>query len=201
METIEAIQARRAVKQYDPNFVIPAKDEAKLLELASLAPTAFNLQHWRFVVVKDKALRAQIRAAGWDQAQMTDASLLVILCGNLDAWKTPRRVWESAGEQVQSYMAGAVEAYYSGKERVQRDEVMRSAGMAGQTLMLAATALGYETCPMDGFDFDAVGKLINLPDNHAIGFMVAIGKGTKAPHARPTKLPQSEIIITDKFSA
>lgn len=85
MDTIEAIQARRAVKQYDPNFVIPAADEARLLELARLAPTAFNLQHWRFVVVKDKALRAQIREVGWDQPQMTDASLLVIITGNLNA--------------------------------------------------------------------------------------------------------------------
>lgn len=199
MNTLEAIQTRRAVKQYDPNFQIPAKDEAKLFQLVRMSPTAFNLQHWRFVVVKDPALRAKIRAAGWDQPQMTDASLLVILTGNLDAWKTPKRVWESAGAQVQDYMAGAVDAYYNGKDRVQRDEVMRSAGMAGQTLMLAATALGYQTCPMDGFDFDAVGKLINLPANHAIGFMVAIGKGTKAPHDRPTQLPLEEVVIENKF--
>lgn len=199
MHTIEAIQARRAVKQYDPNFVIPAADETRLLELARLAPTAFNLQHWRFVVVKDKALRAQIREVGWDQPQMTDASLLVILTGNLNAWQTPRRVWQSAGEQVQDYMAGAVDAYYNGKERVQHDEVMRSAGMAGQTLMLAATAMGYQTCPMDGFDFDAVGKLIHLPQGHVIAFMVAIGKGTKAPQPRPTQLPLEEVVITDRF--
>lgn len=199
MNTLEAIQTRRAVKQYDPNFTIPAKDEAKLFQLVRMSPTAFNLQHWRFVVVKDKELRKQIRAAGWDQPQMTDASLLVIITGNLDAWKAPRRVWESAGSQVQDYMATAIDSYYNGKERVQRDEVMRSAGMAGQTLMLAATALGYQTCPMDGFDFDAVGKLINLPANHAIAYMVAIGKGTKAPHDRPTQLPLEEVVVENRF--
>lgn len=199
MHTLDAIKTRRAVKQYDADFIIPAKDEAALLELARLAPTAFNLQHWRFVVVKDKALREQIRAVGWDQAQMTDASLLVILTGNLDAWKAPRRVWESAGEQVQEYMAGAIDTYYNGKDHVQRDEVMRSAGMAGQTLMLAATAMGYQSCPMDGFDFDAVGKLINLPADHAIAFMVAIGKGTKEPHPRPSQLPLEEVVIENRF--
>lgn len=199
MHTLDAIKSRRAVKQYDPNFTIPAKDEAALFELARLAPTAFNLQHWRFVVVKDKALRQQIRAVGWDQPQMTDASLLVILTGNLHSWKTPRRVWESAGEQVQEYMAGAIDTYYNSKDSVQRDEVMRSAGMAGQTLMLAATAMGYQSCPMDGFDFDAVAKLINLPADHVIAFMVAIGKGTKEPHPRPSQLPLAELIIENRF--
>ena len=50
----------------------------------------------------------------------------------------------------------AIDQYYRGKDQVQRDEAMRSCGIAAQTLMLAAKSMGYDSCPMDGFDFDEV---------------------------------------------
>ena len=58
--------------------------------------------------------------------------------------------------------------------------------------MLAATGMGYQSCPMDGFDFDAVAKIINLPEDHAIAFMIAIGKGTKEPWPKPGQLALDE---------
>lgn len=82
-------------------------------------------------------------------------------------------------------MLPAIHNYYSGREQVQRDEGMRSCGMAAQTLMLAAQESGYESCPMDGFDYDAVGKLIGLPPDHAVAMFVVIGKPTQAPWPRP----------------
>lgn len=69
----------------------------------------------------------------------------------------------------------------------------------GQTLMLAATALGYQSCPMDGFDFDKVGELINLPDDHAIAFMIAIGKGTQDAWPKPGQLPYQEVVLENGF--
>ena len=68
-----------------------------------------------------------------------------------------------------------------------------------QTLMVAAKAMGYESCPMIGFDHDAVAKLINLPDDHCIGPMVAIGKGTKNAWPKPGQLSLSEIVIENRF--
>jgi nitroreductase len=68
MDTLDAINSRRSVKMYDPEFVMPEAHERQLFELAMQAPTAFNLQHWRFVVVKDKALREEIKANAWGQA-------------------------------------------------------------------------------------------------------------------------------------
>ena len=80
-----------------------------------------------------------------------------------------------------------------------RDEALRSCGMAAQTLMLAAKAMGYDSCPMDGFDFEAVGKLINLPEDHVIAMYVAIGKGTKDPWPKGGEIPVSEAIIQNHF--
>ncbi len=76
---------------------------------------------------------------------------------------------------------------------------MRSCGMAAQTLMLTAKSMGYDSCPMDGFDFDAVGKLIKLPEDHVISMFVAIGKATKEAHPRGGQLPLTDVVITDTF--
>ncbi len=151
MDTKQAIEARRAVKHYDANHKMSPEEIEELMTLAALSPTAFNIQNWRFVVVTDPELRQKIREAAWDQAQVTDASILIVLCADLKAWeKEPSRYWRNAPEDVQEFVLPAIDAYYRGKDQVQRDEAMRSCGMAAQTLMLAAKSMGYDSCPMDG---------------------------------------------------
>ncbi len=201
MDTLQAIQSRRSVKQFDPGHSLSDLEIEQLLSLAILSPTAFNIQHWRFVIVRDPALRQQIRQVAWDQAQVTDASLLVVLCADLNAWqKQPERYWRNAAQATQDFLLPAIHNYYDGKPQVQRDEAMRSCGMAAQTLMLAAKAMQYDSCPMDGFDFEQVGKLINLPADHVIALFVAIGKPLQAAQPRGGQLALSEVMITDRFN-
>ncbi len=200
METLTAIETRRAVKHYDPEHQMTEAEVNQLLSLAMLSPTAFNIQNWRFVLVRDSEQRKKIRAAAWDQAQVTDASLLIVLCADLKAWeKQPDRYWRNAPKEVQEYIVTAIAQYYQGREPVQRDEAMRSCGIAAQTLMLAAKSMGYDSCPMDGFDFDAVGKLINLPDDHVIAMFVVIGKAIQESRPRGGQLSMEEVVITDHF--
>ncbi|MCF6321958.1 MAG: nitroreductase family protein [Rhizobiaceae bacterium] len=200
MHTKEAIKARRAVKEFDANHVMSEAEEKELLSLAMLAPTAYNIQNWRFVVVKDKALREQVKEAAWGQAQVTDSSLFIIMCADLKSWdKEPKRYWANADEGVQGFMLPAIDAYYRDKDQVQRDEAMRSSGIAAQTLMLAAKSMGYDSCPMDGFDFDKVGELIGLPDDHVIAMFVTIGKATKDAWPRAGQLAMDDIVVNDRF--
>lgn len=200
MRVSEAIATRRAIKQFDPEHQLSEADQDRLIELAMQSPTAFNLQHWRFVVVRDPARRQAIREVAWDQAQVTDASMLVILTGRRDVWQDEaERVWRDAPAEVREMMAGAIDAYYRDKPQVERDEVMRSCGIAGQSLMLAAREMGLDSCPMDGFDFEAVGRLINLPDDHLISFMVAIGKKAADVWPRPGQLSLDEVRHVDGF--
>ncbi len=201
MDTLTAIEARRAVKHFDPQHQMSDTEVDTLLRLARLAPTAFNIQNWRFVVVRDPQLRQEIRKVAWNQAQVTDASLLIVLCADLNAWaKDPARYWRNAPQQVRDFLVPAIGQYYRDRPQVQRDEAMRSCGMAAQTLMLAAKALGYDSCPMDGFDFDAVGQLINLPADHVISMFVVVGKAVQPARPRGGEIPDAEAIITDRFA-
>lgn len=200
MEVTKAIESRRSVKAYDPEHRMSEAEIEKLISMAMLSPTAFNIQNWRFVLIKNPELRKQIRAVAWDQAQVTDASLLVVMCADLNAWKNePGRYWSNAAQPIQDFMVPAIDQYYRGKDQVQRDEAMRSCGIAAMNLMLHAKEMGYDSCPMDGFDFDAVGKLINLPEDHAIAMFVAIGKGVKEAWPRGGQLPMNEVLVVDRF--
>jgi nitroreductase len=200
MDVSQAIETRRSVKAYDQNHRISEAEIDKLISLAMLSPTAFNIQNCRFVLLSDPVLRQEIRKSAWDQAQVTDASLLVVLTADLNAWtREPGRYWKNAPQPVQEFIVPAIGQYYQGREQVQRDEGMRSCGIAAMTLMLAAREMGYDSCPMDGFDFDAVGKLINLPQDHVIAMFVAIGKGIKEPWPRGGQLPKEDRVVIDRF--
>lgn len=200
MNTLETIKARRAVKYYDPDFEMPQKDIDCLLEHMLEAPTSFNVQHWRIVRVEDKALREKIRAAAWGQAQVTDASLLFVLCADIKAWeKSPERYWVDAPAEARDMVVPMIKDFYDGKEQLQRDEALRSVGILAQTAMLAAKALGYDSCPMIGFDAQKVAELIKLPQDHVVGMMLAIGKGTKPAWPKPGQLPSEEVVFTNTF--
>lgn len=200
MTALEAIETRRSVKHFDPAHRMTAEEIARLIALAKLAPTSFNMQNYRFVIVSDPELRREIRAVAWDQAQVTDASLLVILCADLTAHaNNPQRYWAHAPQEVQDILVPALPPFYEGKPTLIRDEAIRSTGFAGMTLMLAARGMGYDSCPMIGFDAEAVAKLIRLPDNHALSFILAIGKQAKPVWPRGERLPDSEVVIQDRF--
>lgn len=201
MDTFEAITTRRSIKEYDAEHRLTKEEEEQLLSAAIQAPTSFNIQHWRFVILRDPELRAKIRTEfGNNQTQMTDASLLILMTADLKAWeKSPSRYWQNAPEEVANLLVNWMGPFHEGREWLQRDEAQRSIGMAMQTLMLAATAMGYQSCPMIGFDIEAVAKLINLPEDHVMGPMVAIGKGSKAPWPKPGQLALSELVVENGF--
>jgi nitroreductase len=143
MDTCDAINQRRSVKAFDPAHLFTAAEETKLLEAAIQSPTSFNMQNWRFVIVRDPDLLKQIRAAAVDQAQVTDASLLIVLTADLKAWKkSPERYWRNAAPEI-----------------------------------------------------------INLPSDHVIGFMIAVGKAVKPAMPKGGRLALSEVVVQDRFAA
>ncbi len=200
MNTFDAIRERRSVKHYDPNRKLSDEEIEKLMSLAVLSPTSFNMQNWRFVLVKDPEIRKKICAASWDQDQVTDSSLLLVLCADLKSWKkNPAQYWKDAPKEAQDFLVPAMGMFYEGKDQLQRDEAMRSCGIAAQTLMLAAKSMGYDSNPMIGFDPEKVAELINLPEDHVISMMLVVGKQIKPAMPRGGQLPLDKIVFTDKF--
>jgi len=201
MNVKETIEARRSVKHYDPDHVMPEQDLAELIRLTKLAPSSFNMQNYRILVVRDPEIRQQIRAAAWDQPQVTDASVLFILCADLTAHQeNPSTYWAHAPQEVQDILGPMIQPFYEGKDTLIRDEAMRSSALAGMTLMLAAKDMGYDSCPMIGFDGEKVAELINLPQHYALSFMIPVGKQAQPGWERGDRLPDERVVAYDKFA-
>ena len=200
MDVFEAIKTRRSIKKFDINHKITSDEIDQILNSAILSPTSYNIQNWRFVTITKQELKNQLSHLSHDQRHVSEASLVIILCADLHSWdKNPDRYWKNIPEEPRNALVKSLKKSYRNKPQQQRDEAMRSCGMAAQTIMLVAKSMGYDTCPMKGFDYEKVGKLINLPDDHVIVMMVLVGKAAKSPSVRGGQLELSEIMFEDHF--
>ncbi len=200
MDLFTAIEARRAIKHYSSNETVSEADFERIMQAVLLSPTSYNIQHWRFVRVTDPQQRSRIQAAAWGQTQITEAAELIVLCADTQAWcDNPQRYWANTSAEVQAVMLPMLQAFYEGKGQLQRDEALRSSGMAAQTLMLAAKALGYDTCPMIGFDSEQVARIINLPAGHLISMIITLGKADRPANPRAGQLPLEEVLLENSY--
>ena len=200
MNTFDAIKTRRAVKKFDRTYKMSEQNIKFLMELALLSPTSYNQQNWRFIIVKDQKIKDRISRASHDQPQPSDGSLVIVLCGNTNSWRDdPTRYWKNASKERQITVTNALKLKYLDNPQNQRDEAMRSCAFAAQTLMLAARQMGLDSCPMRGFEYDDLAKIIDLPDDHIIVMMVVIGKALESAPPRSGQLDLNEVVFENKF--
>ena len=122
------------------------------------------------------------------------------MCADIKSWnKQPERYWKNAPEAARDILVPMIKPFYESKNELQRDEAMRSIGIAAQTIMLSAKAMGYDSCPMIGFDPKKVAEIIQLPDDHVVGMMLVVGKATKPAWPKPGQLPLEDVVIHDHF--
>lgn len=200
MDTFAAIEARRSVKKFDPDHKMSEQEITRLMEAVILSPTAFNIQNWRFVLITDEEAKRNFRAVGWNQAQFTDCSVIVLICGDRKAYaQDTERYWANSPKETQDALVGMIRGYYDAHEPERRDENLRSGGMAAMTVMLAAKAMGLDSCPMSGFDFAKAAELVHLPAEHDIVMAVTVGKALEPARGRGGQVPLAEVCFRNSF--
>ena len=201
MDTFDAIKTRRAIKKFDSSYKMTDEQVQSLMKLTLLSPTSYNQQNWRFVTITDQKIKEKIHVAARNQAQPLDGSLVILLCGNMNAWKdNPMRYWKNHPLEKQEHVRDAMHKKYSDSPQNRRDEAMRSCGFAAQTIMLAAKQMGLDSCPMVGFEYDEMAKIINLPDDHIIVMMIVVGKAASPAAERGGQLPFDDVVFENKFN-
>lgn len=194
MEFSETVQQRRSIKSYQPDKSISDAELKGLMEEVVLSPSSFNLQHWIFITVRDTGLREKIKEAAWGQEQVGTCSVLLIICGKLNAHQDAPEIYQGADQGIQDKVLPLIKGFYDNKEQLQRDEAIRSASLASMTLMLAAQNRGWSTVPMIGFDPEAVSKLANLKPNYIPVMLMAIGFRKEDPRPRDYRRPIEEVV-------
>ena len=200
MDTFEAIKTRRAIKKFDNSYKMSSEDIKSLMEHVILSPTSYNQQNWRFITITEQDVKDKISKAARDQAQPKDGSLVIILCGNMNAWKEePLRYWKNNTPEKQELVKNSLSKKYADSPQNRRDEAIRSCGFAGQTIMLAARQMGLDSCPMVGFEYDELADIIKLPDDHLIVLMIVVGKSLEPAGERGGQLPLDQVVFENHF--
>ena len=184
----EAAEQRRSIREYSPE-PIARKDLDEILRLTSLAPSAFNLQPWRFVVVETPEVKDELAGAAYNQRQVRSAPAVIVLYTDMkDTLEHVDEVLHPGMDAVQRASAreGVLRPFAAKTEAEREAWGAEQGNIALGYLLLAAEAHGYQTSPMAGFDADAVKRVLGLPDHVRIPAMVAMGRGAEEgfPHHR-----------------
>jgi nitroreductase len=184
----EAAEQRRSIRSYEPGAIDRGELE-EILRVAGLAPSAWNLQPWRFVVVETPEVKEKLAEAAYGQRQILSAPAVLVLYTDMrDTLDNLDEVLHPGMDAAQRASAReSILGAFAGKTEAEREAWGAEQGnIALGYLLLSAEAHGYQTSPMLGFDAEAVKRLLDLPAHVRIPALVAIGRGTEAgfPHHR-----------------
>lgn len=199
----DVMKERRSTRKYDTDQLIPEETLRQILELAVTAPSAWNLQHWKLVLIRRQEQKERMFPAAFNQQQVLDCSALVVVLGDQQADKNADRILSDsveAGvmtEEVKQAIAGNVEEAYR-NDGFGYKEALKNAPLIAMQLMLAAKAHGVDTGPMGGFDPEAVREVLNVPSRYLPVMLVTMG------YARETvpdtiRLPLDETVVEEQF--
>lgn len=184
----EAAEQRRSIREYAPE-PIAAEDLREILRVTSLAPCAFNLQPWRFVVVETPETREALACAAYNQRQVRSAPAVIVLYTDMkDTLEHVDEVLHPGMDAVRRASAreGVLRPFAAKTEAEREAWGAEQGNIALGYMLLAAEAHGYQTSPMAGFDADEVKRVLGLPAHVRIPAIVAIGRGAEEgfPHHR-----------------
>jgi nitroreductase len=176
----EAIAARRATSSFDGR-AMSGEDLRKIIEAGLKAPSGYNLQPWRFVVVRSPEQRKRLRGASYNQAKVEEASAVIVACGDADGWRTG-----DLEEMLRLGREGGLPENYAEQAKITVPEYLsnhpnlpmwlnRHVMIAFTSMMLMAEALGYDTAPMEGFEEEKVREVLRLPLSYNVVALLAIG--------------------------
>lgn len=178
---LNLIAQRRSVGRYQANRTVSDDCLRELTRLATLAPSAFNLQNWKILVVRSAEAKARLRALAFGQPQVEEAAATFIICGTLSAYRGLQQTLQPAvdanilnTEIQQAWVQMATDSHQQDPQ-LQRDEAIRSASLAAMTLMHAAEAMGLATGAMGGFDAAGVAKAFELSQDELPVMLITLG--------------------------
>ncbi|MEO6966445.1 MAG: nitroreductase family protein [Acidobacteriaceae bacterium] len=176
----EIIKTRRDTPSFD-GVPVPEKDLKQILNAGLQAPSGYNMQPWRFIVVRSPEQKKRLRAASFNQAKVEEASVMIVACGDADGWRNGDleemlRMGREGG-MPESYAAQAEEAipnYLSNHPNLPM-WLNRHVMTAFTYMMLMAEALGYDTAPMEGFEEEKIREALKLPLSYHVVALLGVG--------------------------
>jgi nitroreductase len=202
----EIVRERRSTPSF-AGLPVHEADLQAIVEAGLEAPSGYNLQPWRFVVVRDAELRRQLRAACHNQAKVKQAPVTIVACGDPQGW--------SGGDLDEMLRIGREHGFDSTQDERTRQNVSgylgshpnievwlnRQVMIATTSMMLMAEALGYDTALMEGFKETEVREILEIPQRMCVVCLLALGRrsGNDKPHGG--RFAASRLVFGDRFGS
>jgi nitroreductase len=201
----QAIRDRRASPSFDGE-PIPAGDLRQILDAGLNAPSGYNMQPWRFVVVQNPEQRKRLRAASYNQAKVEEASAVIVACGDRDGWRKDldeviRKgreggMTESYAEQMRESVPGYLSSFNSDQMAGWLNKMVM---LAFTSMMLMAEVMGYDTAPMEGFEQDKVCETLRLPMSYWVVALLAVGHVKGADKFNGGRFDMSHTVFGEEY--
>jgi len=181
----DLVQSRRSAMNFVEGIKIPRNELEEMFSYARLAPSAYNLQHAQYKVIADETLKETIRSGAYGQYKIHTASAVIVVLGDMHAYQQAPEIYSGLkmlGALTQEQYDNQIESInsaYIGNEIFQREDAIRNASLSAMQFMLIAKDKGWDTCPMIGFDPQAVQAALQLPGHLVPVMLITIGKDDK----------------------
>jgi len=194
------LQQRFSNGHFDPEKPLDADTVSALVEQATTAPSAFNLQNWRFIAVSSPEEKARLKELAYGQQQVEDAAVTYIVVGQLQEYENLYETLQPSVDagllpaQVQQVFADMAANTYSSNLQARRDEAVRSASLAAMTLMLAAQARGLSSGALGGFDPGGVSEAFGIGSSEIPVMLLAVGYAKGEPRSQKIRKPVESVL-------
>ena len=167
----ESLGFRHACKVFDDTKKISDEDIRYILDAGRRAPSSFGMEAWKFLVITNEELKAKLRPACWNQAQITSCSHLVVILAGIESVKVDSGIPEkrfARREMPQESLDFYLKLYADHlQETLSSDEniyawTAKQTAFAGANMMNAAAVRGIDSCPIEGFDKNQVEEILNI---------------------------------------
>jgi nitroreductase len=202
---------RRAINFFDQDKDVSEKLLDELIECAARTPSSFNLQPWNLIVLRDIKEKTKLKSLAWDQPKVVEAPVVLIVLADKNGWQeghpTVEKNWQemlqSGNMQAEQreWFLNAAKSLYNWSPEANLAFAAKNTGFFAMSLMYAATSLGLETHPMDGFDHEGVRKAFNIPHNYWIPLLLAVGYKKPGLELHPAKWRKTKEEIIVSFTA
>ncbi|MEM3362118.1 MAG: nitroreductase family protein [Candidatus Anstonellaceae archaeon] len=198
MNLEELLKARYATKIFDKRE-IPQEKINKLVEMITLTPSSYNLQPWKIKIVKDQELKEKLFYASYNQEQVRTCSHLLVFCANLDIESNIKLLEQKLlerekKEKIEPYINMLKEFAFSTKGEKRLSWAQRQLYLAAQTALLAAKYLGFDSCPMEGFEPKKYSEILKLPQNLVPTIIIPLGYAADKPRPK-IRFSVDEILV------
>jgi nitroreductase len=204
MDAIGLIKQRISTNKFDTSRTLSETEIKELVSYATEAPSAYNIQNWRFVAVTSPEEKARLKSLAYNQQKVVDAAVTFIVLGDLRGYeKLPQILKPLIDDGVMDKATAdgwtrSAASSYGANEQFARDEAIRSASFAAMTLMIAAQAKGLASGPMIGFDPAGVKREFNISDRYVPVMLLTVGYPATGNWPRKPRLGVEEVLAFNK---